>query len=399
MMEIEKIKDACTGCGACMAICPKHSISMQPDACGYVYPEIDHDTCVECGLCDKTCPELQPVDKWRPKSVKAAVAEPVISGSSSGGVATLIAAHAIEAGGVVYGCLQGDNCKIVHRRVSTLYGLEALKGSKYVQSDTGNTFAECRASLHSGTEVVYIGTPCQISGLRKYLGKDYPNLCTVDLICHGVPAQRFLSDEIDHLRMRHDIPQEVRIGFRDKSSGKVKFGLYLYDGTKKIFSRDFPKNYYISGFLSGLFYRRNCFRCGYTDTNRTGDITLGDFWGLGKEAPSELSARQGVSLVITNTAKGEETMGTIARKLKMEDRPLSEAVAGNVQLRHPFTRPNQYEDFQAAIAADGYDAACRKYLGKYIREHTRYMQIEEHPILMLPYRIYLKIKSIFASKS
>lgn len=392
-MKIEYIRDTCTGCGACMAICPKHSISMQPDSGGYIYPEIDHDTCVECGLCDKVCPELLPVEKRQPISVKAAVAVPAISESSSGGVATLIAAEVIEAGGAVYGCLQADKCKIEHRRVSTLPELDALKGSKYVHSDTGDTFAECRCDLQNGKEVVYIGTPCQISGLRKYLGKDYPNLCTIDLICHGVPAQRLLSDEIDLLRRRHSLPQEPRIRFRDKTSGKVKFGLYLYDGTTKIFSRDFPKNYYISGFLSGLFYRRNCFRCGYTDINRTGDITLGDFWGLGKESPSELSATHGVSLVMANTPKGEEAIRAIAGKLRMEDRQLSEAVAGNSQLRHPFTRPERYEDFQKALVADGYEAACRKYLDKYISEHTRYMQIEEHPILMFPYRIYIKIRA------
>lgn len=394
-MEIEHIRDACTGCGACMPICPKHSISMRGDSRGYIYPEIDHATCVECGLCDKTCPEIHPVTKRHPLSVKAAVADPVISDSSSGGTATLIALNTIEAGGVVYGSLQAENCKIVHRRVSTISEIDALKGSKYVRSETGNTFAECRADLLRGKEVVYIGTPCQISGLRKYLGKEYSNLCTVDLICHGVPSQKLLSDEFDHLRRKYDLPAEPRIRFRDKTSGKVKFGLYLYDGTKKIFSRDFPKNYYISGFLSGLFYRRNCFLCRYTETNRTGDITLGDFWGLGKEAPTAMKATSGVSLVLVNTTKGAETMNAITEKLKTEERPLSEAVAGNAQLRHPFSRPVQYEDFQDALVKEGYEPACRKFLGKYIRENTRYMQIEEHPTLMLPYRIYLKIKGLF----
>lgn len=395
-MEIEHIVDKCTGCTACFSICPHDAISMRPDQWGYLRPEIDHSACVACGLCDKTCPEIHPTKRKTPLAVMAAVADPGASAQcSSGGVASSVTTHIIDAGGIVYGCMQDEGTDIIHSRVSDKAGIEGMKGSRYVQSAVGVTFRQCREDLRQGKEVVYIGTPCQIAGLKKYLGKDYPNLCTIDLVCHGVPSQQLLDDELKHLRRKHSFPENARIGFRDKSTGKVKFGFYLYQGGEKIHSSDYPKNFYISGFMSGLFFRPNCFDCPYASEERVGDITLGDFWGLGKELPSKLNPSAGVSLVMVNTPKGNGVMDKVKDSLMVEHRSLDEAVKGNTQLRQPFTRPSNYDTFHDLYAREGYEAACRTYLSAYIRENTGYMLIEEHPTLMLPYRVYLKIKGLF----
>lgn len=392
-MEIEHIEGKCTGCWACQSICPHQAIEMRADQWGYLRPQINHQACVECGLCDRACPEIHPAERKSPLSVLAAVASAeTAAGCSSGGAASVIARQVISGGGIVYGCSQPDGCDIAHRRVPDSSALEAMKGSKYVHSAIGDTFRECRADLLEGKDVLFIGTPCQVAGLRKYLGKEYPRLCTIDLVCHGVPSLQLLADELHLLRRKHPITEYPRVSFRDKSSGKVRFGFYLSDGGRKVYSRNYPKNFYISGFMSGLFFRPNCFSCPYACAERTGDITLGDFWGLGKVEPSKLRPSAGVSLVLVNSRKGAEVMEAVSDRLTLEERTLDEAVKGNAQLRRPFVRPADYEGFHDLYCREGYESACYRYLDSYIRENTRYMQIEEHPTMMLPYRIYLKLK-------
>lgn len=392
-MEIEKIDDTCTGCGACQAKCPHNAISMLPDPWGYIRPKIDHAACVGCGLCDKACPEIHPVELHAPEAVLAAVDRSKgARASSSGGAASSIAGKVIAAGGVVYGCSQSPEGVIAHRRITKLEELELMKGSKYVQSPTGDTFAQCLADLKAGKEVLYAGTPCQIAGLRKFLGKEHPNLCTIDLVCHGVPSMQLLGDELEYLRRGNHLPERTRVEFRDKESGKVKFGFYLFNGDRKVYGRNYPRNFYISGFMSGLFFRPNCFKCRYASKERSGDISLGDFWGLGKDAPSEMNPTAGVSLVMANTPKGASLIDAIKERWIYEERTADEAVKGNSQLRHPFSCPPDYEAFHVLYRNEGYEASCRKYLTSYIRENRMYMLIEEHPILMLPYRIYLKFK-------
>lgn len=314
--------------------------------------------------------------------------------SSSGGAASAIARHFIATGGVVYGCSQSSEGMIAHARADRMDGLVQMKGSRYVQSSPGPTFSQCLADLKAGKEVLYTGTPCQIAGLRKFVGKDYPNLCTIDLVCHGVPSQQLLTDELSYLRRVDRLPERTRVEFRDKSSGKVKFGLYLFDGGKMVYGKNYPRNFYISGFMSGLFFRPNCFNCRYASKERPGDITLGDFWGLGNEDPSQLNPSAGVSLVMANTAKGSAVIEALKDSWIHEIRTADEAVKGNTQLRHPFRRPDGYDTFHDIYRMEGYEAACRKCLGPYIRENRMYMLIEEHPMMMLPYRVYLKIKGL-----
>lgn len=394
-MEIEKIGEICTGCSACRDICPRKAIAMQPDTWGYIRPEIDHSACVECGLCDKVCPEIHPVELHNPASVMAVMDRAVGEiPSSSGGAAYSIARSFTGTGGVVYGCTQSSDGVIAHTRITESEELTQMKGSKYVQSPTETTYTQCRADLNAGKKVVYTGTPCQIAGLRKFLGMEYPNLCTIDLVCHGVPSQQLLSDELKYLNRHNTLPENMRVEFRDKSSGKVKFGFYIFEGKNKVYGRDYPRNFYISGFMSGLFFRPNCFKCRYASQKRVGNITLGDFWGLGKERPSEMNPSAGVSLVMVNTPKGEAVMQSVKDMWKYEERSVQEAAEGNTQLRHPFARPADYEAFHSFYQKEGYEAACRKYLCSYIRENRMYMLIEEHPLLMLPYRIYLKIKGM-----
>ena len=189
MIQI-KDKSVCCGCSACVQICPKQCISLKEDKEGFLYPTVNHAFCVECGKCEKVCPELHPFEVHEPLKVYAAKHQDdaVRKVSSSGGIFTLLADMVIDEGGVVFGACFDSDWSVVHDFTETHEGLQAFRGSKYLQSRIGNTYRQAEVFLKAGRKVLFTGTPCQIAGLKKYLHKDYENLLAVDFVCHGVPS-------------------------------------------------------------------------------------------------------------------------------------------------------------------------------------------------------------------
>ena len=195
-------KHTCTGCSACRNICPHNSISIKPDKDGFIMPVVDSDLCVECKLCEKACPIVNGVN-FKHQEVKRAFAfwdNKTRTKSSSGGAFSAIARNVIEKGGVVFGAAWKDGFKCVHIKCETIDGLEAIRGSKYLQSDIGLTFSEARSALKEDRYVLFTGTPCQIAGLRSFLLKPYEKLITVDIVCHGVPSNQLFCNYIDKLK-------------------------------------------------------------------------------------------------------------------------------------------------------------------------------------------------------
>ena len=185
----------CTACEACRSVCPQACISMEEDGEGFLHPVIDRTSCVECGSCRKVCPILQPLPLAAPERVYAAWSrdEAVRTGSSSGGLFYELARQVISEGGVVCGAVR-EGSRVYHRCAEDLSGVEAMRGSKYVQSRIGDSWQEVSAHLKAGRRVLFSGTPCQVAGLRAFLGgKDLPGLVTVDLVCHGVPSARLFD--------------------------------------------------------------------------------------------------------------------------------------------------------------------------------------------------------------
>jgi len=195
-------RELCTGCGACYSICPVHCISMQEDPEGFLYPVIEKEKCTSCKKCENVCPAIVQGNERKPLSVYAAknLNEEIRRQSSSGGIFTLIAESIIQKGGVVFGARFNGNWEVVHDYTETEEGLAAFRGSKYVQSRIGDTYLKAKDFLLAGRKVLFSGTPCQIAGLKAFLQKDYDNLLTVDLICHGVPSplvwKRYLDEVI-----------------------------------------------------------------------------------------------------------------------------------------------------------------------------------------------------------
>lgn len=305
-------KDKCCGCSACISVCPKGCISMSKDKEGFLYPIVDSVKCIDCGLCEKVCPVLHPLKNEAEPLVYAAINndESIRMQSSSGGIFTLLAEYVIENGGVVFGACFDRDWNVVHDYTETKEGLVRFRGSKYVQSNVGNSFSQVKIFLDAGREVLFSGTPCQVAGLKNYLRKPYPNLLTVDLVCHGVPSpdvwRKYLQETVcKAYRIKKnksavnicDYISDIKFRAKDKGWKKYSFKIEYKDGRIEI--NPFYENPYMNIFLSNLSLRPSCYVCPAKLNNVQSDITLADFWGVNK-IDSNIDDDKGCGLLFLN---------------------------------------------------------------------------------------------------
>ena len=304
--------ERCTGCGACRNICPADAIRMAPDLEGFLSPFIEEDRCIRCGRCRAVCPALHPESSKdpRPRLCGAMAGDEIRAVSSSGGMFTLAARAVLSQGGAVCGAAFDGHMTLAHRIVEREEDLAPLRGSKYLQSDTGLVYREIRELLEKGRKVLFVGTPCQAAGLQRYLGREYGNLYTVDLLCHGVPSQqvfdRYLRETAAGYKSGASVPGAASVQFRDKKFGwsaesiRIRFqNGRVYEGSLK---EGDPFEYL---FLKNLGLRPSCGDCPFCEFPRQGDLSFGDFWGIERFEKS-LSDRKGTSLVYLNSRKGRE---------------------------------------------------------------------------------------------
>ena len=353
--------EQCTGCHACMNVCPVNCIDMKENEYGFLYPKILIDKCTDCGLCKKICPVENPVVLSESTHVYAAINKQKVDyeTATSGGIATLFSRRILSENGSVYGVAINEELDIRHICVECAEDIERIKGSKYVQSRIGNIFLRVREDLRSGKKVLFIGTPCQIAGLKKFLRKDYVNLYTCDIVCHGVPSKKMLMNHIESLGYKN---RKNRIVFRDKEG----FYLTVLDSEGKVLYRkkNFYDIYYI-GFLKGLLYRKSCFLCQFAKPQRVGDITLGDFWGFdSSKGEFPVTTTNGLSLIMVNTQKGKSLFEECSDGLIFIERTLEEAVNGNRQLKCPSKRHKNHEFFEKQYTKLGFEKAAKSALWK-----------------------------------
>lgn len=365
-MLIYDNKINCCGCGACMNICPKQAISIKPDEYGFIYPEIDEIKCIECGLCKKVCGYQAEIIVPVINHTYVAVAkdENILANSASGGVFASLASEVINHGGVVFGCaMEMVNNKLTpkHIMIDELKDLIKLQGSKYVQSFIGDTYNQVKNALNVKPVVLFCGTPCQIDGLKYFLQmKEYDNLITVDLICHGVPNAQMFQDYISKLEKKLK-GKIIDYKFRDKSKswGSNEKAVYLKSNTElsKLFSSG--ESSYYSLFLESSICRENCYSCKYANSNRVGDLTIGDFWGIEKEHPQylkDIHTGKGVSCIIANTENGRKTVNTFCGNLKLFPSNIQKAANQNNQLNHPSRKPKERDVIMELYKEKGYFA-------------------------------------------
>ena len=302
--------EQCVGCGACACSCPVTCIRMEADAEGFRYPAIDETQCIQCGRCEKACPVLNfrsSVSGGDAYAVHNRSAD-VVRSSSSGGVFTALAEQTIRDGGAVYGAAFEPDFSVAHRRVDTMEALASLRGSKYVQSDLGTTYARVRQDLKAGRPVLFSGTPCQVAALRQFLGHDDPRLLCVDIICHSVPSPKVWRSYLESLG------KAAAVNFRDKRESWQGYYLAvgLEDGREVLVrGRD---NRYMSAFIQGLSTRPACYQCHFKGDHRAGDITLGDFWSVETVCPDAFH-KEGTSLILIQSEKGQAAFDAIADAL------------------------------------------------------------------------------------
>lgn len=332
-------KKNCCGCSACVQRCPKQCIRLEENTEGFLYPQVDEETCIKCGLCEKVCPILNQADKLSVLEVLA-VKNPNDEermNSSSGGVFLPLAREVINQGGVVFGAVYDESWEVHHVYAEKIEDVYPMMGSKYLQSKIGNSFKDAERFLKQGREVLFVGSPCQIAGLRTYLrNKQYPNLLAVDFLCHGVPSpgvwRRYLAETYGGYDAKEQSRLQATAGknsvllsslnatspigdikFRDKrESGwkKYRFVVRQKSASKAdqntVLSSDIHyDNPFMQGFLSDIYLRPSCYECKCKNGVNHSDMTIADFWGINQIAP-EFDDDKGVGLVLLNTKKGEE---------------------------------------------------------------------------------------------
>ncbi len=336
--------DDCAGCGACINACPKNCITMEINDEGFAYPVIDYKKCVRCGKCLKVCPALNKKESIEPMCYAVKASDDVRLNSSSGGVFYHLAEKVLNKSGIVVGAAFDENMKLNHIVVDKKKDLIKLQGSKYLQSNINDIYKVVKDYLKEKKLVLFSGTPCQVKGLKLYLGKEYNNLYTVDIICHGVPSPLVYQKYIDKLENSNNKVMEYN--FRNKDIGWKEFSTKInyQDGTTT--REKFSDNIYMKGFLRNLYLRKSCYNCQSNKFASGSDITLGDFWGI-QEVMPEFDDDKGASLVFINSKNGEDLFNSTKKKFTIKKVKLSEVIKYNKALFMPaFINKNRSNFFE-----------------------------------------------------
>ena len=337
MIEITN-RDNCCGCEACVQTCPRHCVRMEEDNEGFNYPKTDKSLCINCGLCESVCPMASHHEERAPLACFAAknLNDEERFLSSSGGVFIRLAKQVLSKGGVVFGALFNEKWEVIHSYTENPNELIRFMGSKYVQSRIGTSYLKVELFLKAGREVLFSGTPCQIAGLKSFLKREYDNLITIDVVCHGVPSpgifRWYLYEEIlktingrckkrNNITNIYNIPDknilsyiknvEIKsIRFRDKNKGWKRYGISINfsiidgNGKSNLIKRSivFNKDLYMKGYLKNVYLRPSCYNCKFRCFKSESDVTLGDFWGIGHYFP-QFDDDKGTSIMFIHTSK------------------------------------------------------------------------------------------------
>lgn len=337
----------CTGCSACVNICPVSAITLTADEKGFSYPKVDHEVCINCQKCLKSCPSLNPLKQIGQAQPEVYAAwnndEHVRLESTSGGVYSALAKAVLARGGYVAGAEYDGQFSIRHTLIHSPDGIKRQRQSKYAQSELGTIFREIKPLLQRGELVLFCGTPCQSAGLQKYLSREYETLFCCDFICRGVISpkvyRKFLLD------MQPDADTALkRVHFKNKDFGWNRFSTKLTFADGSVYQKDRNEDYYMRGYLKHNLYLRDCcYQCDYKTLPRVSDISLGDFWGIGNYDPA-LDNEQGTSVVLVNSEKGKKLLEWASDSLTTTKRSLDEVLAGNSCLLTSAS-PGAYRDF------------------------------------------------------
>ncbi|MDF9831732.1 Coenzyme F420 hydrogenase/dehydrogenase, beta subunit C-terminal domain [Parabacteroides sp. PF5-6] len=350
MIQLKDKKDCC-GCYACVQKCPVQCIVMEEDEEGFFYPTIDLKQCIDCGLCEKVCPVIHQGKERRPDIIYAAKNRDnsIREESSSGGVFTLLAKAVISQGGVVFGVRFDEQWKVRHDWIDNEEDIAFFRGSKYVQSDVSDHFRQAEQFLKQGRQVLFSGTPCQISGLKLYLRKEYENLLAIDFICHGVPSPKVWEQYLHEFLKKRGISKKnvYSVLFRDKIFGWKTYSFTCKyaktpRGYERRVSEPFYKNSFIKGFLADLYLRPSCYDCPSKCFKSGSDMTIADYWGIDDVLP-EFNDDRGVSLLFIHNP--DTTFLLKEEYLELKSTTYEQAVRKNRSTEKPAALPSERDAF------------------------------------------------------
>ena len=356
-------KNDCTGCMACMNICPRKAINIYEDNEGFKFPKINQDLCINCGLCKKVCPVINKMEE-NTYNIKAYACknknlESRLK-SSSGGVFILLAKYIIKNEGVVFGARFNEKLEVIHDYTDKEENIKLFMGSKYVQSNINDSYKKAKKFLLENKLVLFTGTPCQIEGLLKYLGKDYENLYTQDIICHGVPSPKLWKKYLEYLKEKNGkIPKTVNFRRKDIAGWNNYQVNYIYDKNEENVHHN--DDIYMNLFLENIALRNSCYHCKFKKTARKSDITIADFWGIDNIHP-KINDEKGISAVLINSQKGERLFKSIKNDIEYYNADITSIEKYNPCLNHAVTYNEKRKDFFYDLDYINFDELIEKYI-------------------------------------
>lgn len=354
--------DRCYGCTACSAICPVNAIEMVENGEGFMIPNRDTNKCVDCHKCNEVCPVYNKhhTSKNFIKTYWALKNNDFIrKNSSSGGALTVLADYIFSKGGVVCAASMDGNFTIKHIFVDNFESLSKIRGTNYVQSDLNDSFYFVKDYLMKDIPVLFVGTPCQVAGILNFVdctcGEKSELLMTCDIICHGAPSPLVFNRFISFLKSKGNLQ---KFNFRDKSLGWSRgYSVSAIINGEKIVNKLWIQSF-SKMFSHNMINRISCANCAFTNYDRCGDVTIGDFWGIDKVNKS-FADQLGVSLVICNTKNGSFAMNsrTDVNMLRVKkDDTMQNSLIKNAKLSQ-----NRFQLFKLISEEENWETIAHKF--------------------------------------
>lgn len=385
----------CTGCLACYNICPMKAIAVNNDDEGFYVPSVDNDICIQCGKCEKVCPILTPLDNANaPINAYAAWAKDsiIVRNSSSGGLFSIIANLFLD-GGSIYAAAFEKDWTVKHICATSKDDVKRQRGSKYLQSYIGEAYSEIKSDLTRGKRVLFVGTPCQVSGLNSYLHLTKTKtsyLITIDLACHGVPTPMIFKDYICYIEKKYGKAVKS-FSFREKKWSWMRYNTRAVFSTISSYRGKWEEDVYMRGFLREYFLRNSCHSCKYACSLRQGDITLSDYWNYNPRDGEIKNNDNGVSVVLVNNSKGQKIIEAIKEKLIIYERTKEDALSSSQPYSKPFSASPQRRKFWQDYKENGFEYLIDRYFQPEIIL-PRYAHVYKYGRLLDPFATFIHDK-------